>query len=245
MIFSKTGIDGIPLWFLIWQGRKSITRRPPPCKHCKYKEWEHSENQHICSVSSYTEEEDENGDPYSYTTHYEPDFSKWKPRIINKGTIREISSPKEIAVQPKRGKAAICKNCGGWKDWHEEYMKKQKSIPKFGFTVKFRTEFHTQQPWIFIEHFFKIEKEEEQKICNNYSPLKVRIKSVQMEHDWEDDMEDRWDRHEYHSDKLSYIDEERHKEALKEGFSSWEKLQEALSIYPKGTKLARIEFTRD
>ena len=42
MIFSKTGKNGLPLWWLIFKGDKVVTRRPPPCIHCGKKEWEHT-----------------------------------------------------------------------------------------------------------------------------------------------------------------------------------------------------------
>ena len=48
MNFSKLSPDRIPLWFLVWQGVKYKTRRPPNCVHCGKKWWEHHGEQRYC-----------------------------------------------------------------------------------------------------------------------------------------------------------------------------------------------------
>jgi len=53
---------------------------------------------------------------------------------------------------------------------------------------------------------------------------------------------DGFDRHKNHSTLTGACEYEKRMDASREGMESWEKLQEALSMYPKGTKLARIEF---
>jgi hypothetical protein len=151
---------------------------------------------------------------------------------------QRIDALKEIAVQPTSCTCAICKNCGGWREMHikDDFIASEEIHIMFLEGEKIA--FHFKDEPITTKHV----------VCNNYSPLKVRIKSVMMESEWRSEIEKAADKvaavNTPHARQV-YIEKAEENDAFYEGFSSWEKLQEALSIYPKGTKLARIEFGRD
>ena len=172
---------------------------------------------------------------------YTPDLSRWQPKgngismtaAFEKGEPVEYKIDgnyiyKEIAVQPKRTKAAICRFCGCWKEHH---------LPQLnGHMVGYGMNKGGEKLTI--------------KCCDHYEPLRVRVKSVMMEDEWMTQL-DMDVENQIHPESKRF-DEAREefkghlltREAHREGMESWEKLQEALSMYPKGTKLARLELSR-
>jgi len=227
MIFSKLGKDNLPLWWLVFKGIKTVTRRPPPCKGCGGKEWQHIDSNNRL---------DRNG----RVCTYEPDLSRWMPKHLGLTiSMREGEEPikrqdyayKEIAVQPRRTKAAICKNCGHYA--HKDGCC-EKYIKENGMMV-----LNKDCGGILPTHE-EMSKHFKQCNCDHYEPLRVRVKSVQMEDEWsKENFIQCSDGDHYDVQKNNAMLTE---EARREGFDSWGKLQDALSIYPKGTKLARIEF---
>ena len=178
MIFSKTNEKGIPLWWLIFKGLKTVTRRPPPCLHCGDKHFNHYAGNHCKASGSQT---------------YEPDLSRWQPKeIVNKEVVESMwargrgivvekqkaSTYKSIAIQPKRTKAAICANCGGWKEWHS-FLQDDHRTYEWGTAYRACSED--------ARTFFWFEAEGSgmnHMVCKNYVPLRRKIVAVEMESEW-------------------------------------------------------------
>lgn len=338
MNFSKLSPDRIPLWFLVWQGVKYKTRRPPNCVHCGKKWWEHDFNPDgkvRCLIPLPL-----GSNPASLK--YEPNLSRWQPtnkEIIEVRKVLDLPVPesstnvrqalaakgmraitpfefrhftpeqiekykwalpcwldgyiycgtwtldgkpeikkvpkvayplsygilakykhaqdKQLAICPGRGKAAICKNCGGWKPDHET---------EEGHVVCYMG----GNGWA-----------KNIKICSHYEPFKLKVKSVMMESVLPDEIffnldavknspdfdkglqmrplsEDEYKRQvleprEEHGEKIQRdfqeaLSEYRQAEATREGFNGdWNALQDALygkGGYPKNTPLAVITFER-
>lgn len=164
MNFTEVNEAGEPLWFLVWKGTKTVTRRAPPCKHCGKKEAEHEKELRLLCPGQRGQTSTR------LPTHYEPYLSRWEPMNyatkIGKFNPSRVESQiykteyKTIAICPGRGKASICANCGCWKEhhikgthlWSMPELKAMEFLSKNG-----------------------------ARVCSNYVPLRKRVKSVMLE----------------------------------------------------------------
>lgn len=205
----------------MFTGEKYKTRRAPPCLHCKMKWHEHGD---------YNTCEKLVGDQLVSLNHfYKPDLSRWQPKgmadlIDEKLNIADAT--KFLAICPGRGKAAICANCGGWKEWHVEKL-----------TDKAWKEMYDAFPgWCILADL---------KICDNYEPLRRMVVKVEMEIDWwAAEFKRQKEFHSLSDYEINGLIEA--DEARAEGgkSASWAWLRKELEIYPKGTPLAIIEFEK-
>jgi len=274
MNFSKLPPSGIPLWWLLFKGEKTVTRRVPPCLNCGKKPWLHSGE----SCPQYNEK----GKLVGLSNHlkYAPDLTRWMP-YVKSPTIADIKTKKmadeiaqriitgfgaerTLAICPSRGKAAICKNCGGWKEWH--LWKEHAANINGAIFVRCHS---GEKTFCFLKDTTGAVN----KICSHYEPFRLKVKSVMMESEWitsELKKEDDWAKkcmgelfeklNKSFPNSLPKIEDVPEytraigacelgiKEATREGFNGdWNALQEALfgkGGYLKGTPLARLEFSR-
>ena len=171
MNFSKNSPEGIPLWFLMWQGIKHVTRRPPACVHCGKKWFDHGAANRCLNADG----------TFKLGMEYYPNLSRWQPKEIpvheivptmRRGVSIVITKRtdiiyKELAICPGRGRSAICGKCGCWKEHHT------------GDTSTWDKK--TNEAWSFItknsnKHLFCSAK--------LYEPLRLKVKSAQMESEW-------------------------------------------------------------
>jgi hypothetical protein len=266
MNFTEKSETGIPLWWLVFTGQKTCTRRAPACLHCGKKWAEHTriESRVVGIVNPDMRLEMVTCEDYSTLTEkvvaqngysppqYEPDLSRWQPSIqLKKGQLvkrlEDITreNAKTIAICPGRGKASVCKNCGGWKSWHED----KHNVLNEGYFI------HAEQVGGMLstraEYSFAFsEGGELHKICSNYAPLRKKVVGCELESEWLKKFM-RMDKPENLPEKImgryvgidlakhDFLDEEAHRE----GFNSWEGLQVALKrVNPKNAPLYRIEF---
>jgi hypothetical protein len=80
--FNKLSPSGIPLWWKLYTGEKTCTRRVPPCLHCGAKWWLHSEidGKRACAYKYEGKEIPISKQNFVCgKTFYEPDLSRWQP----------------------------------------------------------------------------------------------------------------------------------------------------------------------
>ena len=147
-----------------------------------------------------------------------------------------------ISICPGRGKAAICTNCGGLKEWHKKGTITFK-IRGDGLFVALRDK----------DSYFMFADSVRHPICSHYEPLRLKVKSVMMESEW---LERKARETAYTGDMRDWavnnpINDRQIKahEARAEGGknATWAWLQDALygkGGYPKGTPMAVITFER-
>lgn len=243
MNFTEKNESGIPLWYPVWKGEKTVTRRSAPCLHCGKKWSEHyasedpKDKEMLCPKIGTKRD----GAGFYMVATYEPDLSRWLPSTIcfkcrKEGinhfingdgnvycnrSLKDIYQPEEtIAICPGRGKAALCATCGGWKEWHG-HTAPDKEL----FINRYRTDFGAQI-----------------NICSSYTPLRKRVVSCELESEWLKDMH-RKSISTNPKQELVNITWRLSDEAKREGFASWEGLQAALKrTNPKGEPLYRIEL---
>jgi len=176
MIFSQLNEQGIPLWWLVFKGTKTCTRRKKPINCWKVQA----------------------------QIYFPPSF------------------PKTLAVQPKRTKAAICSQCGCWKEHHYPQIGRHYVVdPNYQFLAK------AELPFDGIP-----------EVCDHYTPLRVRVKDCALEKEW---MDERFDRE---GDYITWEEFEK-REAGLEGYATWDGLQAVLKkTNPENLPLYRIEFER-
>jgi hypothetical protein len=229
MNFSKLPPSGIPLWWLLFKGEKTVTRRPPACLHCGKKWWEHTHSDRgmMCLPDQLKKVELEKAGGIRF---YKPDLSRWQPKetVVDRSENEVAMGEEErtIAICPGRGKKAICRNCGGLEGWHGHTDPLDEP-----FVNRYRTDFGVTI-----------------NICSHYEPFRLKVKSVMMESEWENQMRQFFTgKPDRNFNVLPWETCLKH-EATREGFNGdWNALQEALygkGGYSKGTPLARIEFEK-
>jgi len=243
MNFSATAPKtGIPLWYLVYTGEKTCTRRSLTSQSVK----QIMKKLGTCKCGHEKANHREDGKCTIMTRTNRPrcDCLKLTPQDVF------------ISICPGRGKAAICKNCGGWKVWHS--LKEGKLID-YAWGGVFTTAH---------ERYFSFSMEntdENHVVCSHYEPLKRRVISCEPEKEWNKKMEEYRDYFDAHIrirasagvppddrteiDKLSrkidienLLNQEAERELGKGHI--WQDLQDVLAKmpYPKGTEYARIEL---
>lgn len=247
MIFSELCDDGIPTWYKVFLGTKTVTTRAldsttvkqiqkkmETCMHCKKSKDEHTKIDIEFQDHDFIKFQEKDRHKSFLSCKSWAELTREKMITGDAKSLGFTPTPATLAACPSRGKAAICKNCGGWKEWHFVSTKGWRTPA--GVTITKNPEgmyFGHEEgvPDFSNPTGVRIVKELSWggQICDHYEPLWIEVKDVIKRSHF----------------PLGLYLEGRHNEARKEGFSTWEVFDKVKRKLYGEKDTWRIEFSKE